>query len=194
MNKLIKEKIKESRKESGDKTMPLKEALQAVFSRPNEDFMIEKILSPLRTELDEYGAWEKSINALVKEAVGALKNPTAFKSEALVTYSIFLENLISELKPKADDPFEKSVLVSIQNAEIELTKEAQSERRLRMMKELTSPSTLARLALEANAQKPKHADADAAASSGVGNIKADRMVDKKGQTVAEPKVSEPSSK
>jgi hypothetical protein len=166
MNKLVKDKIKESRSEGGDKTLPLRDALQAVFSRPNEDFMIEKILSPLRSELDEYGAWDKSVKALVKEALGALKNPTAFKTEAQVTYVIFLENLISEMKPKADEYFEKSVLEQIRDADIELTKAAQSERKLRMMRELVSPSDLAKAALESAAQKPK---AEKPTSSGAGD-------------------------
>ncbi len=148
MNKLIVEKIKESRKERGDKTMPLKEALQAVFSRPNEDFLIEKVLPPLRNELEEHGAWEKTVKSLVKESLGALENAQAFKPQAQVTYAIFLENLVAELRPKVAEDFERSILMQIREAKLELTKEANSERRLRMMKEGTSPSALAKAVLE----------------------------------------------
>lgn len=147
MNKLIQEKIKESKQSRGDRTIPLKEALQAIYSRPNEDFMIEKIIAPVKNELDELDGWEKSIKALVKEATGALKNPKAFKVTAQVTYAIFLENLIAEFKPKLNEEFEKGIVTQIRDAKIEITKEAINERRLKMMKELRSPSEIADLAL-----------------------------------------------
>ncbi len=143
MNKLVQSKIKESRKSGGNKAIPLKEALQAVFSRPNEDFMIEKIVSPLRNELDEQDAWETSVQGLVKEAIGALKNPKAFKPVIQVTYQVFLENMLSEMKPRVAEKFENKVITQIRDAHIEITKEAANERRLRVMKETTSPSTIA---------------------------------------------------
>lgn len=147
MNKLVQTKIKESRKSGGDKSVPLKEALQAVFSRPNDDAMIEKILSPLRNELEERDAWEKSIKALVKEALGALKNPKAFRPEAQVSYALFLENLSLELKAKNKESFEKSVLEQIRDAKIELSKECIKEKKLRLMKDSISPSDVAAGAL-----------------------------------------------
>lgn len=162
MSKLIKEKIKESKAAAGNKTIPLKEALQAVFSRPNDDFLIEKILSPLKNELDDQEAWEKTVKALVKESIGALKNPKAFKPEALVTYSIFLENFIAEMKPKVSNDFEKSVYQQIRDAKIELTKEAIHERKLRMMKDGVSPSLLADLVLKDLAESEKKAKTEPA--------------------------------
>ena len=158
MTKLVQEKIKESRKAGGDQTIPLKEALQAVFSRPNDDDMIEKIMTPLRTELDEHSAYEKSLRSLVKEAMGALRNPKAFGAEAQVTYAIFLTNVISEIKPKAGDSFEYAVLKSIKDAKIEISKSANTEFGLRMMKSLRSPSEIATEAL-AGVEKAKAASA-----------------------------------
>ena len=143
MSRLVKDKIKESHKETGDKSIPLKEGLQAVFSRPNPDFLIEKILPPLKSELDDLGAWERSLKSLVKEALGALKNPGAFKPEAQVTYLVFLENLVSELRPRSKEKFETALLEQIRDAKIVVTDGAQKERQLRMMKETTSPSALA---------------------------------------------------
>jgi hypothetical protein len=149
MSRLIKDKIKESRKDSGDKTIPLKDALQAVFSRPNNDFLIEKILPPLKAELEDRGGWDHSVRSLVKEAVGALQNPKAFKPEAQVTYIVFLENIVAEFKPRVADAFESSVLKQIADAKIEVTKEAQNERKLRMMRESQSPSVEAKAVIEA---------------------------------------------
>lgn len=153
MNKLIKEKIKESRKAGGDKSIPLKEALQAVFSRPNEDFMIEKILPSLRSELEEHNAYERSVKALVKEAIGALSNAKKFTPEAQVTYAVFLENLLLEMKPKVKEAFENSIMVQVRDAKIEVTDKAQFERKLRVMKELRSPSEIADLILKELAAK-----------------------------------------
>jgi hypothetical protein len=143
MNKMVQGKIKESRKAGGDQAIPLKEALQAIYSRPNDDFMIEKLVSSVKTELDEHDAWESSIRALVKEAIGALKNPKAFKPVIQVTYIVFLENLISELKPRLGEKFENQIIAQIRDAKIEVTKEAANERRLRVMKSTTSPSAIA---------------------------------------------------
>lgn len=143
MNKLVRAKIAESNKAGGDKAIPLKEALQAIYSRSNEDFMIEKLLPPLKLHLEELDQWEPSIKALTKEAIGALRNPKAFKPVVLVTYQVFLENLISEFKPKSSESFEKSILEQIRDAKIELPKEMVQERKMRVMKESMSPSEIA---------------------------------------------------
>ena len=162
MNKLIKEKIKESKSAGGDQTIPLKEALQAVFSRPNDDSMIEKLLPAIKIELDEHSAYEKTFQLLVKEATGALKNPKAFKADALLTYMIFLENTISEMRPKLHEPFENEILTQIRDAKIEFTKELMNERKHRMLKELPSPSELAFNFLKEYDEKTKAASKETA--------------------------------
>lgn len=143
MSKIVRDKIKEANKSNGSKEVPLKEALQAVLSRPNTDDLVEKVISPLKSALDEEDSWETAVKQLVREATGALKNPKAFKPVIQVTYLVFLENLMAELKPKANAPFEKSVFEEIKGAKIELTKAARDERVLRMMKETRSPSQIA---------------------------------------------------
>jgi hypothetical protein len=155
MNKLVRSKIQESKKSGGNQNIPLKEGLQAVFSRSNEDFMIEKLVPQLKVELEEHDGWETSIQALVKEAIGALKNPRAFKPVVQVTYQVFLENIISELKPRAGEKFENKILKQIRDANIEVTKEAATERRLRVMKESTSVSKLAEAVLKEQEEREK---------------------------------------
>lgn len=157
MNKLVRSKIQESKKSGGNKNIPLKEALQAVFSRSNEDFMIEKLVPQLKIELEEHDGWETSIQALVKEAIGALKNPRAFKPVVQVTYQVFLENMISELKPRLSEKFENRIITQIRDANIDITKEAANERRLRVMKESTSPSKLAENVLKEFEERQKNA-------------------------------------
>ncbi|MFN7824754.1 MAG: hypothetical protein ACK5P6_05275 [Pseudobdellovibrionaceae bacterium] len=143
MNKIVRSKINESKKSGGDKVIPLKEAFQAVFSRPNDDLMIEKIISPLKSELEEHEAYEETVRDLVKEAISALKNPKAFQPVVQVTYVVFLENIISEFRPKAQEEFEKSIITQIRDAKIDLPKGARDERTLRMMKQNPSPSEIA---------------------------------------------------
>ena len=145
MVKIINDKVKESKKAHHGKVVPLKEALQAVYARPNSDGMIEKVIAPLRTALDEQDAWDRTLTELTDEAINALKNPKAFSPVVQVTYSVFLENLLSEFKPyAAKEGFERTLVQKIRDAKIELTAAAQNERSLKlMMKDSASPSVLA---------------------------------------------------
>lgn len=148
MTKIVKEKIKESKQSGGDKVIALKEGLQAVYTRPNEDFLIEKIVSPLKNALDELDAYEDAVTQLVREATGALGNPKAFKPVAQVSYAIFLDNLMSEMRPNIHEKFENSIFTMIKAAKLKNTKEAINERDLRMMKIRPSPSEIAEAALD----------------------------------------------
>lgn len=159
MNELVNEKIQESEQMHDEKYIPLKEALQAVFSRPDgTDDMIDKVVGPLRTKLDELDQWENAFTILVDEAVDALKNPKGVKPVVQNTYSIFLENFIAESKPYAKNGgFERKLLEKIRDAKIDLTKEAKNERSLRGMKVGDSPSDLAKRVLEQNPVAAKEA-------------------------------------
>lgn len=155
MAKIVNDKIAESKKSSHGKEVPLKEALQAVYARPNDDDMINKIIAPLRTNLDDLGSWEKTISQLTDEAINALKNPKAFQPVVQITYIVFLENLLSELKPYiAAEGFERSMTERIQNAKITVTKEAVNERKLRTMRGTVSPSETAEKILKTTAKAP----------------------------------------
>jgi len=144
MNDLVNAKIKEAKKSSSGKAVPLKEALQAVFSRPNQDGMIGKVFAPLRNELERLDAFEKVVKDLTDEALHALSNTKNFKPDVQVTYAFFLENLISEFKPLVQDSgFEKKMIEKIANSGVQLTKEALKERKRRLMTEGASPSDLA---------------------------------------------------
>lgn len=148
MAKIVQTKIQESKSAGGDSSIPLKEALQAVYSRPNEDFVIEKVQQPLRTALDEEDKYEEVMGALVTEAIGAVKNPRAFKPVVQVTYVVFLENVISEFQPRLNQDFERKTVERIRDAKLEVSKEARGERLVRVMKENKSPSEIAKNVLE----------------------------------------------
>lgn len=149
MNTLIKNKIKESKAAYSGKTVPLKEALQAVYSRPNSDDMISKIVDQLRSQLELESAYEKVFSELIQEAINALKRPQNFKKDVQVSYAIFLENTIAEFKPDLkSDSFELKMIQKIAGSELDLTKEARKERQLRLMTEGSSPSELAKIVLQ----------------------------------------------
>jgi hypothetical protein len=149
MSSLVKNKIKESKAAYSGKSVPLKEALQSVFSRPNSDDMISKVMDQLRYQLDQEEAYEKVFEELIQEALNALTNTKNFKKDVQVTYAIFLENFISEFKPDLTaENFEMKMIKKIADSKIELTKDARKERQLRLMSEGSSPSELAKKVIQ----------------------------------------------
>ncbi len=149
MNKLVQEKIKESKKADA-KIVPLKEGFQAVFARPDQDRMIEKVAGPLRSEMVSLGRYEKAVNELTEEALNALTNTKNFKPTVQVTYLFFLENLMADMKPVLSDTdsFEKKLMQKIEKADIKLTKQALNELASRGFADKKSPSEVAEQILE----------------------------------------------
>ncbi|NUN06397.1 MAG: hypothetical protein HUU57_11605 [Bdellovibrio sp.] len=151
MTSLVNDKVRESKKSSSGKAVPLKEALQAVYSRPNDDDMIEKVVAPLRSNLDELESWEKTVSQLTDEAINAIRNPKAFKPVVQMTYVIFLENLLAEVKPYIKkEGFERALVERVRDAKLAISKEAVQERQLRGMRATTSPSDIAAKILSQN--------------------------------------------
>lgn len=154
MAALVKGKIKDAHKngESVD-SAPLKEALRDVYSRPDEsDNMIEKVVGPLRSEIDEADGWDSVLKELVEESVSVLQAPQGVKADEQVTHVIFLQNVIGTLKPKAKNGgVARELLEKIRDAKLEMTKAIRDERKLRLMKETASPSDVAAQILKATA-------------------------------------------
>ncbi len=149
LNKLVEDKIKESKK-SDAKFVPLKEGFQALFGRPDQDRMLEKVAGPIRTELVNLGDYEKTVTQLTEEAINALTNTRNFKPTAQITYVIFLENLMADMKPvlKPGDSFEKRILKKIEKANISITKAATNDLLNRGFQEKKSPSEVASIILD----------------------------------------------
>jgi hypothetical protein len=150
MNKIVRDKLKES-KHADAKTVPLKEGIQAVFSRPDQDRMIEKVIAPLRSELQDMDQYDRTMTALTEEALNALTNTRNFKPSVQVTYAVFLENLMADSRKAAeeDGSLEQKLLQKIKKANIKVTKEAENERRVRGgLPDSKSPSEIAASILE----------------------------------------------
>lgn len=154
MAKLVEKKLAESRRSTSDKVSPLKQALRAVYSRPDDDGMIDKIVPNLRSALEDQDAWEKTVGELVDEAVENIRDANNDSAVTKVTYVILLQNTVAQLKPQAKkDGFERQTLERIRDARIELTKSMRDERKLRVMRETVSPSEMAAQFLDSGKKK-----------------------------------------
>lgn len=130
----------------------LQDGLLICLSRPNEDGQIEKVLSIVRTPMEDNDVWESSVESLVDTAITTMKNKTSNAADQ-VTYGIVLENIVSEFKPvfvkQYKSPgFETKIIEKIAEADIELSQAAISERKLNLMRGNISPSLFAKKMIE----------------------------------------------
>ncbi len=125
----------------------LKDALRMIFSRPNKDNTIDKLLPEVRNELKSYEAYYDSIHDLAVEAVNGLKQkiPVVYKS----TYIFILENLMSEFRPELKKNEEiKKLFIYIRDAEAVVPDDVRLDRKLRSMFNSRNPSDTAKKILE----------------------------------------------
>lgn len=149
INQIIENRLKESKKTKYGKSVPLKEGLQAVFSRPDSDGVIDKVITPLRSEIENLKVWEKTVTDLTNEGLNVLSNSKAFKPKVQVTYAVFLTNIVSYFKPDlGQDSFGKKIVTKISTKNVELSEAAKKELQLSVMKDLVSPSEFAKKALD----------------------------------------------
>ncbi|MCB0355467.1 MAG: hypothetical protein KDD40_00580 [Bdellovibrionales bacterium] len=130
----------------------LKEALRLIFSRPNKDNMVEKLLPEVRAELKSYSAFYDSIYDLVVEAVAGLgqKIPVVYKS----TYIFVLENVMSEFRPllKSDKEIQK-IFFYIRDSDVKVPDDVRLDRKLRSMFKSQNPSETAKTIIDAELPK-----------------------------------------
>lgn len=156
MTALVREKIKESRASKSGKLFPLKEALQIVYGRPEDDIMIDKLTSPLRNEIEEHTDWGKALDELATDSIKALKQAKNYQPAYQATYILILHNILSDVKPQIrDNGWEKKLIEKIRDANVEVSKAARDERYKRTGKQISSPSdTAAELLKEAEKAAP----------------------------------------
>ncbi|MCB9027207.1 MAG: hypothetical protein H6625_12870 [Bdellovibrionaceae bacterium] len=132
----------------------LKEALRLIFSRPNKDNMVEKLLPPVRADLKSYDAYYDSLYDLVVEAVAGLnqKIPVVYKS----TYIFVLENIMSEFRPqlKTEKDIQK-IFIYIRDSDVKVPDDVRLDRKLRSMFKSRNPSDTARSILEIELPREK---------------------------------------
>jgi len=158
MSKLVHLHIKKAQKVSGEDENELdseaidilREGLKLVFSRPNSDNMIAKLIPDLRRELVNYQAYETSFEPMAKNAIEIVKS----KNAATITQStalIILENILSEIRPEVErgNANLRKVMEQIRDADLELSTAVIKERKLRGMLKSLNPSDEAKTILKA---------------------------------------------
>lgn len=145
MNNMLEREIAKSQKafsENEDKgldgegvreaTRIMREAMILVFSRPNTENMIAKLMSSLRRELSNYSAFEKAVDAMTAQAIATLKDKGSSPDDKGTAITI-LQNVMSEFKPGlASDSILLPTMKRISEANLDFDKKTISERRKNM--------------------------------------------------------------
>lgn len=122
----------------------LKDAMQLIFSRPNGDNMVSKLLPPIRSTLKNIEAYDSILNEIAVTAIGEVKNENA-KVKDSATNLIVLANLMSEIQPEIKtNPAIRNIIIKIRDAKIDVNNKVKGEMRMRsMLSPPTSPSDIA---------------------------------------------------
>lgn len=155
MTDLLYEKVDDYKK--NDRLQALREGALIAFSRPNEDVILDKIISIVRSPLEDSGDWESTIEQIVGQSVELLRNSKAEASQQ-VTASIVLENILSEFKPLfvkqyQSGGFETSIIERIARSDLKFSAKALQEKKLNLMRSGLTPSQLAQKLVQIKNQK-----------------------------------------
>lgn len=126
----------------------LRNALKFILSRPNDDNMLAKLMPFVRSELNNYSAFEDTLVSLTQESVRSLTNdkiPSVYRSTSL----FLLENVMSEIRPEISQKEDfKKLIEFIRDAKIIVPESVKNERRLRSMYRSKNPSEMAETILK----------------------------------------------
>lgn len=142
MNRYLIDKVEKSRVE--DQLHHLSEAALTLFSRPNNDNQISKIISTLGSELNIHDLSSVVYNKMIDEALAGVKDEgNIISAEAQITYLIALENWMLEFKPRShEDPYFE-IYKKISESKLGIPKKSSRAANARMPYRLIEPSKLA---------------------------------------------------
>lgn len=130
-------------------TVILRDALQLIFSRPNNDNMVSQLVPPVRTLLKNLEVYESTLNEI---SIDMIKEITNQKQKAQVrgTSLLVLNNLMSETKPEAkNNEAIRKIFIMIRDAKLKVADDVKGEMHLRsMLHAPPSPSDVAKKILE----------------------------------------------
>lgn len=167
MNKAVKAQVRAARLElknsDGDDAdslapglLELKRALKLVFSRPNSDNMVAKLVPEVRRELVAYDSYPQALSELAKEGVRAFDKSLGVATVTLATYTFMLDNILAEIQREAkDNPAMRDVIRIIADANLKIPKDVVDERKLSGMFLSESPSEKAKAILTRIEEKKK---------------------------------------
>jgi hypothetical protein len=152
MNKQVQARIKKAtqitNKEEGGEAdreaiEELRDALKLIFSRPNSDNMVAKLIPEVRRELANMSAYEDSIAAVATEALTAAKNQDATLSHRATSLFI-LANILSEIRPESEINADfRRIVQRVADAKIKIADDVAKDLKIRSMYKLQNPSDLA---------------------------------------------------
>lgn len=145
MTDLLYEKANDYKR--NNRIQALREGTMIAFSRPNEEVILDKIISIVRSPLEDADEWESTIEQMVGQAVQTIKNDKAQATDQ-VTASVILENVLSEFKPLfvkqyQSAGFETTIIERIAASDLRFSKQAEQEKKLNQMRSGLTPSQLA---------------------------------------------------
>ena len=157
MTEILYEKAEEYRQT--DDINKLREGVQIAFSKTNEDGIIDKVISIVKTPLEDRDEWENSLEALVDTNMKRMSDDNV-RADLQVTAGIVLENIVAEIKPKFTKQyetggFETQLMERIAQSNIGFSEAAQKERKLNLMKTTVAPSILAQRLIEKKLESMK---------------------------------------
>lgn len=157
MTDILREKANDYKK--NNRIQALKEGVLIAYSRPDEDVTLEKVISIVKSNLEDIGEWESCARQIVVQSLNTLKNEQTSPVEQ-VTATVVLENTLSEFKPAfikqyQSGGFETSIVEMIAQADIRLSSKVESEKRLTQMRTGGSPSQIARKMIDNKNKKLK---------------------------------------
>lgn len=155
MTDLLYEKANDYKR--SNRVQALREGVMVAFSRPNEDVILDKIISIVRSPLEDIGEWESTVEQMVGQSVQVLKNDSSSGTDQ-VTASVVLENVLSEFKPLFQKQyqgggFETTVIERLAAADLRFSKQAEQEKKLNQMKSGLTPSELAKKLIDIKNKK-----------------------------------------
>ncbi len=134
----------------------LREALKLIFSRPNSDNMVAKLVPEVRRVLLGFNAYEREIGSLVNEAIGVLKKKNVATSVQSTSLFI-LDNILAEIRPEAENnAMLREVIARVRDAKLRIPKDVIKERQNRMFS-TQNPSDLAKEILKTIEKREKAA-------------------------------------
>jgi hypothetical protein len=140
----------------GEAVEYLGRALKLIFSRPDSDNMVTKLVGEVRRDLQGFNAYEDTVSGLVGEELRIAQDdqaPVITQSTALV----MLDNILAEIRPEvqAGNMALRNVVVQIKRADLKISDEVKRDRRLRGMFRTSNPSEDADRILKALPKKKK---------------------------------------
>ncbi len=135
-----------------EQTQYLKEGVLIAFSRPNEDVILDKVLSIVKNPLDDLVEWQDAVFQITQQSIETIQQDSETAS-VQVTAAVVLENILSEFKPDfmkqyETGGFETDIIVKIANANLKLGQNLLKEKKLNLMRTNASPSALAQKLIE----------------------------------------------